>query len=362
MRFSLQRLNRRWFSLAHRQEDTIIVNKASKAERLTKILKQDKARLSTLVRLEIHFEEHREKEKTWWKGNKYAQLIKQCQSIKHIVFREFSVGQMYSYNQQSFDDDLYDSLTKLNKLESFTFFGPCEFPDMRSRTIDRSVDVYISSECAHTTTNRLMNDCWPKLTRFEVTSLQSRIFQSPIPQALTHYNTQQLEDRNSSIPSISYFASSLYSIRHLQTQLLGPFTDEDYLILMGMAPQLEHLNIQRCQSPGDTQSMLPLQFLTKLSNIKSLEFDLNLFGHEIGVGPILRQLSESETLQLLTIRKIGVYDAFIRIEDVLSLVNQVETLKLLDLSWFFRRDETEDWDEVRRTARGKGVELIKPVG
>lgn len=142
---------------------------------------------------------------------------------------------------------------------------------------------------------------------------------------------------DSTVLDIKRFQSSRFTMKRLQTQIYGPYW-ADRQILFDMAPQLKYFNVQSHHDPRDPIDPLPIQFLSKLTNIETLSFDLNLFQNPFIIRPLFEQLSQSKTLRSLTIRDHQALDYYLEAEDVLYLVDQVKGLRVLDLSCFIERE------------------------
>lgn len=141
LRFTLQKLSRRWFEITPQDNTTAVVNTASKAERLAQVLKKDKIRASKLLRLELHFTGNSQSDKTWLRENKWSLLLKQCPSIKQLVIRDVRLPPKYGPTGGRYlDDEVFDALTNLDQLESFACLGYGRIQDKKSRTVDRSVN------------------------------------------------------------------------------------------------------------------------------------------------------------------------------------------------------------------------------
>lgn len=110
-----------------------VVDGPAKAKRLEQLVRQDGRKL---VKLVIRFDSNIEK--SWFRENEFAQLIKQCRNLRELEFHDCKYfGQYSSRFKASIGVQLYDSLTKLDQLELFAYFGPCSFPEMRGRTLKR---------------------------------------------------------------------------------------------------------------------------------------------------------------------------------------------------------------------------------
>lgn len=155
-------------------------------------------------------------------------------------------------------------------------------------------------------------------------------------------------------------------MKRFRSQIRGPCLD-DHGVLFDMAPHLEHFNVEcRPYTRLDPTPPLSIEFLSKMSRIKSLEFDLNLFenpslGNPCWTSIVLQQLWECQKLDSLTIRNVDKSDTIIEVKAALDLVDHIKSLKFTDFSWFMEKDQFEDWDGAVRIARERGVELIGPA-